>query len=316
MINRQVMPKADKQPNLLEHLSNGLSVVLAEPWLILPPVILDVLYLTVPSISAKPLAGKIADRADDRGGHAATFARWLDKQPAWDITRLPAQLNQSVVDGVGGSHVYRPFAEHSSAIGAWAVLPAALTSVVIGVIAFVAFALWLARAAGFLEGNDGGFRALLIDRSIKGLAFVGFGVIVFAVLIAVMTAPLAFLGADGISGNSLIVTLSLIAMCLQVVTMFSAEAIILDGLWPIAAIRASANVVFRSFWSALALLIISFAISPGIFSLWKSLSANAGGLAIAIVLNGIVFASLELAYLGFYQSRSEVTPLHSQPSRG
>lgn len=124
-----------------------------------------------------------------------------------------------------------------------------------------------------------------------------------ALLSAVMIVPGILLAAGGMSTDTIVGLVSLVGFVILVVTMFVPEAIMIDGAGPVAAIRASATVVFRFFWQSAAFFAVSLMISPGLLSIWEHIAGNPVGLGIAIILNAAMVTSLSLASLAFYRAR-------------
>ena len=151
---------------------------------------------------------------------------------------------------------------------------------------------------------------LIIDRWGKVLATTVVLTLVIGAISALFIVPGAVLSAGGMSTDTIVGLFAMVGFVVLVITMFVPESIVIDGSGPVAAIRASAHVVFRFFWQSAAFFAVSMLISPGLLSIWERIAGDPGGLGIAIVLNAVMVTSLSLASLAFYRARFDgVAPI-------
>jgi hypothetical protein len=211
---------------------------------------------------------------------------------------------------MGQDTYYRPFdrlAWNPSSLG---VVAASIGMILIGSVIFTIYITMLASRTRMIRANSLPPMRLLLDRWVKMLGLFGLLIGVIASLSAVMIVPAAILAAGGVSATTMAGLAWLVGSIALVVTMFAPEAIVIDGASPIAAVRASAQVVFRFFWQSAAFFAVSLMISPGLLSIWERIAGDPVGLGIAIVLNAAMVTSLSLASLAFYRARFDgVAPL-------
>ena len=305
MSSRVSVSKTDPRPGILDHLSDGMSLVIALPFLALIPILLDALLWLVPTLSGKSLsrwAG--AELQFSNSSVLDQFGTWLARHGDWDITRGLAVLLPSVIDGVSSDKLYAPFDVDSVSISTALAAFAITASILFGALLFVAFETWLATSAELLHLNrDQAISAIL--RSWGRIVL--FGLIMAGVVVtvsAVMILPSLLTDTTVVGPDTTIGFLSLIGLILLIATMFVPEAIVLDSAGPIQAIRSSLHVVSGNFLQSIGFFLVSLMISPGLLSIWERITFHPAGLILAIVLNAAMVTSLALASLGFYQVRS------------
>jgi hypothetical protein len=311
MVERTTVSQTNRPPGILEHLSDGMSHVLAYPQLVLVPVLLDLYLLFGARISAESLTTRLGNWFAGRNGqNALDVGTWFRDRGDWDVSRLLALLMPSVLDGMSQDKYYRPFdrvAWNPSSLG---VVGAGIGMVMIGSVIFTVYLVMLASRTRMIRAKPLPTLRLLIDRWGKLLAFFALLIGAIAAVSAVMVVPGAVLAAGGMSASTIVGLVSLAGFVTLIITMFVPEAIVIDGVGPIAAIRASALVVFRFFWQSAAFFAVSLMISPGLLSIWERIAGDPVGLGIAIVLNAAMVTSLSLASLAFYRARFDgVAPL-------
>jgi hypothetical protein len=311
MVERTTVSQPNRPPGILEHVSDGMSDVLAYPQLVLIPVLLDLYLLFGARISAGSLTSRLGDWFAGRSGQNALDAgKWVRDLGDWDVSRLLALLMPSVLDGMGQDTYYRPFDRLAWSPSSLGVVAASIGMILIGSVIFTIYITMLASRTRMIRANSLPPMRLLLDRWVKMLGLFGLLIGVIASLSAVMIVPAAILAAGGVSATTMAGLAWLVGSIALVVTMFAPEAIVIDGASPIAAVRASAQVVFRFFWQSAAFFAVSLMISPGLLSIWERIAGDPVGLGIAIVLNAAMVTSLSLASLAFYRARFDgVAPL-------
>ncbi len=147
MSSRVSVSKTDPRPGILDHLSDGMSLVLAVPILALIPILLDALLWLVPTLSGQSLSRWAGTELQFSSSSVLDqFGGWLTRQGDWDITRGLALLLPSVIDGVSTDKMYAPLNMDLISPGTILAATAITVSVLIGALLFVAFETWLATS--------------------------------------------------------------------------------------------------------------------------------------------------------------------------
>lgn len=304
MVEQTTRSESHRPPGILEHLSDGMSLVLAVPSLIALPILVDLYLLLGMRISSAALTSRLGNWFVNRNDQTSIdIGEWIRDLGSWDSARLLALLMPSVLDGMPQDQLYRPFERATWSPSSLVVGAVCCVVVLVGLAIFVTYLTMLARHAELIRTRPMPMLHLLFDRWAKALGFAALFALVLSAILGALILPSAVLAAGGMSTESIVGLLSLVGLGILIVTMFVPEAIVIDGAGPITAVRASATVVFRFFWQSVAFFAVSLMISPGLLSIWEQIAGDAAGLGIAIVLNAIMVTSLSLASLAFYRAR-------------
>jgi hypothetical protein len=311
MLERTTISQPDRPPGILEHLSEGMSLVLAFPQLIAIPLLLDIYLLIGARISPAAMTTRLGDWLVGRNGaNSVDAGEWVRGLGNWDMSRLLAFLMPSVMDGMKQDAIYRPFDRIAWLPSLPTAIATSLGLLLVGSFIFTAYLVLLATQADMIRTESRSTMRLIIDRWGKVLATTVVLTLVIGAISGLLIVPGAFLSAGGMSTDTIVGLFALVGFVVLVITMFVPESIVIDGSGPVEAIRASAHVVFRFFWQSAAFFAVSMLISPGLLSIGERIAGDPGGLGIAIVLNAVMVTSLSLASLAFYRARFDgVAPI-------
>ena len=311
MVERTTTTESIRPPGILEHLSDGMSLVLDFPRLLVLPILIDLYLLLGLRISSESLTTRLGEWFIGRGGQASVdTGEWIKDLGGWDASRLTAVLMPSVIDGAEQDGLFRPFDRLAWEPTSLAVLVVAVALALVGTGLFTTFMTMLATRARMIRTRPLPTAQLILDRWIKLLGFVALLIAAVASLSALLLIPGAVLSTEGLSAETVVGVLSTVGLAVLVLTMFVPEAIVIDGAGPITALRSSATVVIRFFWQSAAFFVVSLMISPGLISIWDRIAGDPVGLAVAVALNALMVTSLALASLAFYRARFDgVAPL-------
>lgn len=311
MLERTTISQPDRPPGILEHLSEGMSLVLAFPQLIAIPVLLDIYLLIGARIAPTAMTTRLGDWLVGRNGaNSVDAGEWVRGLGNWDMSRLLAFLMPSVMDGMKQDAIYRPFDRIAWSPSLPAAIATSLGLLLVGSFVFTAYLVLLATQADLIRTESRSTMRLIIDRWGKVLATTMVLTLVIGTISGLLIVPGAVLSAGGMSTDTIVGLFALVGFVVLVVTMFVPESIVIDGSGPVEAMRASAHVVFRFFWQSAAFFAVSMLISPGLLSIWERIAGDPGGLGLAIVLNAVMVTSLSLASLAFYRARFDgVAPI-------
>lgn len=306
---RGIAKKQKRPASVTEVIAAAADIVIAQPMLLIVPMLLDLYYLLgwriVPGSTFQRLQSAAADLGSSEGDQ---LARGIDGASTVDLTGAVAFVVPSFFAGATSDRVYRPVERATIAADNWGMLLLAVVAVVtVTMLAFGTFGLWIADT---VMKRDRGWRERVRLAPEIGGRFVLTLLLVVAV-IAVLCIPLvvALVGAAvlGFSLDGLALTVSLlIGLGLYILFYFAPDALLIDLVGPVDALRASSAVVRRNVWIALMFGIASLIISIGLASVFERAATNAPGLAIAIIANAFVGCVLWAASLLFYSERSRL----------
>ena len=110
MLEQTTITQPDRPPGILEHLSEGMSLVLVFPQLVAIPILLDLYLLLGARISPDAMTSRLGNWfTGNNGANSADAGEWVRGLGDWDMSRLLAFLMPSVLDGIKQSAIYRPF---------------------------------------------------------------------------------------------------------------------------------------------------------------------------------------------------------------
>jgi hypothetical protein len=304
MLERTTISQPNRPPGILEHLSEGMSLALALPQLVALPLLLDLYLLLGARISPESMTSRLGGWFTGRNGANSTdVGEWVRGLGDWDMSRLLAFLMPSVLDGIKQGAIYRPFDRVSWDPPMPLAIIVGIGLLLVGSFIFTAYLVLLASRGEMIRTKPLPAKRLMLNRWGKVLAATAVLALMIAAISAMLIVPGIVLAAGGVSTDTMVGLFGLATFIVLFVTMFVPESIVIDGSGPVAAIRASAHVVFRFFWQSAAFFAVSMLISPGLLSIWERIAGDPGGLGFAIVLNAVMVTSLSLASLAFYRAR-------------
>jgi len=155
---------------------------------------------------------------------------------------------------------------------------------------------WLRTAGRFALGVLV-YVGLLLGAAVTiGLPFL------LAVVLIGMLGPEAAL----LTGLLLGVLLQMLVFWLYLYCGFAIEALLLDEVGPLRAIRRSFGMVRRHFWGALGLIVLAFIITQGTRVIWSSVGNSVAGLLGGTLGTAYIGGGLAAARMIFYFERSRL----------
>lgn len=290
---------------VIDAIAEGHFTVARRPYLLLPPVGLDLLFWFVDRVSAASLAElllRLPPRFLALGGVEATRLAGLRDE---DLLSLLSVGMTSLLPALEPGDVARPWGQGTFDPGhpAFVILGAALC----GALGLLWLALYLSGLAGALRDDAAAPRALARGVARTWLRLVGLvGVVTGAV--ALLGLPFlvlaAALGLAGINPAPLAPVLLVPFAILYAHLALAPEAITFDRVGPLEGMRRSMLVARRDFGAVLRLLAVSSVILFGFPYGWRLLTPNPAGVPLAIVGNAFIVTGLATAAMLFYQDRA------------
>lgn len=316
---------------VLQSIADGLSLVLARPYLLLLPLLVDLVIWLSAQISVLPLTDALQTMMRDYGGAngpeaADELARIGDVATLNDLAGffipsifagLPKEtpinwfvsfLAPAVSAGIDRDNIFHgygngPFAmwmpPHSAAVVTMA------AGIFIGATALLA--IFRVPIAHTIRGSRASlgetFREIVRSWiNIVGLVMLGIG----AVLILLIPLTMLFV-LTLIFGASLAVFLVFIAVAVlgmvAVSLLFVVDAMILLRTGPIDAIRASYLVTRGRFGECFRFAMTTVLIQTGLLHVWNTVIDTPPGIAIALIGNAFFGASIAAASMIFFSDR-------------
>lgn len=312
--------KSETIPKLgvIDSISAGFRVVGRFPWLVVFPIVLDVVLWLGPRLSLRPLVPlalallQLPPNATLPPNYAEMMASSRDMlTQLGDSYNLGTVLANSLL-GVPSVAAGQGDLPAMAGLGGRIELPtvgAALGwGVLLGIVGIFLGALYLVLIGQVLRTGKFAGPGFLACYGRATLRLLGLALLVVVALLllilpmAFMTGLLTLLG--GGLGTLLALMLIVIAgWWIRLALTFTVEAIVLDEVGVRSAIYRSINVALRNFWSTAGLIILISLITTGFGLVWTRLVTIPFGIPLSIVLNAVIGTGLIISPFLFYHNR-------------
>lgn len=293
-------------PGVIDFIADGLSLALARPLLLLIPMLLDLYYWVGWRVSISSLTGPIQRWLLDMDTtESADMANRLETVGRSDIMSILSLFVPSLLGGVGRDGIYNLGARPSFAPGAWWFDLLLIAAVFLGAtLLMMVYSMPLADAA--LERSRS-FGALARSVVHAWMRFVGLLVVAGGVLLLLLGPVLvaaAVLLIVGVNAQPLIALASLVfGIFAYLILVMAWDAIAVDEIGPLNAIRNGYRIVRAQFWPTVGLVGAWLLIVVGLSQVWLEIADSAPGLLIAVIANSFFASGLAMASMLFYAHR-------------
>lgn len=304
--------RADELPGVIDTIGLAYVRLLARPWIILGPILLDLYLWLGLKITAGPLVLKIADAVQpiERIGESA--ADLIKGQEQYNLTellsfelftvRMPTFFPSLVSDESLRLAAWHP----EITDGPWWLL-AALTPLLL-------FAGYIAGSAYLLAVGDVSrdiaprldIRSTLVTSYRLVLWLLASAGLLFLIVWPLIVAQGAFVYAGSGTINILIYLMFFPAGIGFVLFFFSVFAIVLDGATAAQALQSSYRVVRTNGWQSLAFIVSFMTVTGGVPFFWRLLATVPPGTLIAIIGNAFVSTGMIVAGMIYYEDRAAI----------
>lgn len=299
--------KRPAPPGVFATIAVAVSALIVAPWPALLPAAFDAWLWQGPRLSPAAVADPVARFLGRVPGvdpaTAQEIAGWGERG---DLTALAGLFLPSLLAGADAAGFAALGTRPAVAVGAAPAGLLALVLLVLGVAGVMAFKTLLARvmAGSSLRGREVGGAVLRNAVRYAGVLLLGLGLaLAVAVALGVIAALAGLAGIDLLPLLTLLVSAAVMAGA--VLVAFVAEAIVVAGAGPVAAVRLSARVVSTNLLPTLGLLLATWLALFSLPQLLAPIGGNPVGLALAILVHAFVVAALALARLQFFSDRFE-----------
>lgn len=335
----------DGSTGILEAIASGFSEVLAKPYLIIVPLVLDLVLWLGLQISIKPFTEPFARLMQDDGGAngpeaakevlalgnhvhlnelAALFVpsifAGLSKENIlnWLVTFLAPPLAQ----GVDRNNIFSGFADGPFAIWSpphwFAVVTIGALLFILATFVLVLFRVPVARAVASRKGSA---KHLIREMAWAWIRLVGLlvltGIAMIGILVPILIVAVILL-VLGIN-IAIVIALALFTVggMAAIYSFFVLDAMLLLQIGPIDAIRTSFSLVRGRFGECFRFAMICVLIQSGILHVWQVLIENPPGFVIALLANAFIGTGIAAATMIFFADRFRLIdhPAHPHPKR-
>lgn len=317
---------------VLETIAAGLSLVIARPYLLVFPLVIDlVLWLGV-QVSARslfdPLRRLMLEQGGENGPLAAEqlaiiserfrvndMAAWFTPSIFGGLPRdsllngIVSILAPPVARGVERDNLYESWRPGLFSLWNpeqwWTVIGAMVVVFAIATVLVVIYRVPIARS---VRQSDGARQHVLLECLLAWTRLIAILLLTagaLAVLIApalLGTAILLLMGLNiaGVVSVGLFVFGGLASMY----TLFTLDAMFLERTGPLKSIARSFDVVRANFGSTTRFALASLVLATGSLQVWSVITQNAPGIIIALIGNAVLGTGLTTASMMFFQDRA------------
>lgn len=299
-------------PGVIDTIGLGYASLALRPLIVLPPILLDLYLWLGLRVTARPLTLEVAswirNEGDDGGAIAEDIQRFERSNvleflslrlPTFRMPTLVPNLTSSRLDQIGGTI-------DVGSLPWWLVILVAIMALLVGL---VFGAGWLIAVACVVAGI-GSLRDAISPRVAltRALAMTGWLAVLIGMFLLVSSPFIAgaiagiMSGYDGI--GLFFFVLLFPAAWGYLFFYFSIQAIVVDRIGPLGALRASYKVVRSYFWQSMGFIALSLTITTGIPFALRVFTTNAVGLLLAIIGNAFIASGMIAAAMLFYRDRA------------
>lgn len=323
--------QAQAKLGVIDSLSLGFNIVSRHLWLILLPVLLDLVLWFGPWLSIRPLVSRFLpllqtppDTPEEVRQIMALSQQVLEQiGEHWNllsllargVVKLPSFIADQLMPVPGGHPIVSvEVASFAAALG-WMLL-LGLAGTFLGGLYLTLIADQLQRLQskeGGQENEAGADHGFLYRLGLTWLRLILLALLLLGGMLFIIV-PLSLLGGVmslihpslALSGMSLLsVVIGWIVIWVGFILYFVTDAIVLDGVGVLQAIWRSANVVQRNLWPTLGLVLLSYVIGTGFTFIWDRIGSTAWGTVVGILGTAYIGAGLSAAGLAFYADRRQ-----------
>ena len=301
MQQRPVQEKSDARPRVVDVIAEGLSLIVTRPWLMLVPILLDVVIWLGVKIEPSALINELIDLVDD-----STIADTEDvistMQDLGDsnMTQLAALFVPSMLSGGGDADIYQLFDQRIWTPGAGAVVLVGFGLVFVASLLAMVYTVPIANAIIGRKLSIGGNVALIVRAWARMIAFI---VLCLGALMAIIvpTAIMSVIFAPLLPLVTSILMIGAIAALLFFYFVF--DAIVIADVGPLKAVRMSVEIVRRNMRAVLGLVLASLLLTTGIPEIVSGMLGSLPGLVLAVLLQAVIATGATAASMFFFVDR-------------
>jgi hypothetical protein len=310
-----------QRPGVIDTISAGFGTVNKRLWLIIIPILLDLILWLGPKISIAPLVNRALD-----GYHRLLIesSAQIPSQEQVTLEQIEGvyRQTQEVVEPIGQVNLVGVLAwqlpslmktampENSAAMGVESGFMLVLLLLGLGLASLFGVCIYLGAIAQFVKGDhfDLGFFLRRIGLNwARLLLFFVLLLFPLGLLVPIGVFLLGVVGLGNVGVASLLGGLSLgVALWLMLYLFFVKSAIFVGDVSPLWAIWHSFNLVRHNLWSALGLFLLINIVTWGMAIAWGLIVGHPLGAVVAITGNAYVVTGLAAATMIYYRDRYDL----------
>jgi hypothetical protein len=297
----------EQTPGVIETVGNAFVLLNKRPYLLIPPVLLDVFLWLGARLSIKPLTDALVNATK---GSPSIDSKTIDQLHAigssYNLFELLGVSTPTFVTRIGADTIAGASRSTIEDLHWWVILLAGFGLLIAGLALGMAYLTLL----GFLVRDEGvtvvSYGAVTLKNVVRTYAFflllIGLALLILFPLLLLSSVLLAF-GISILPVVTLVVGLAV--MWAYVLLYFARDAIVISQAGPAKAIYLSYNVVRANFWPCVGLIAVSFILRIGTPLALVAFTRTPWGVPLAFILHAYVLTGVAVAALLFYRDRAK-----------
>ncbi|HET7035267.1 MAG TPA: hypothetical protein VFI42_06240 [Thermomicrobiaceae bacterium] len=300
-------PGAPAEPaGIIDTIGQAFALLVGRPYLIWPPVLLDLFLWLGVHLSARPLTDVLQQWIrGSSAGNETTLRQLQNLGQHYNVFELFGVAMPSLVQGLGTE----PTA---------GVAPTWIAGLSWGWLALVAAGLLVLGAAvgmayltiiGYLVGLEAIRPAPFVRaaarnvRNLIGFVLVTVGIVILLALpVLTLTIALLVLGINVLPFAEFVITVGV--LCLVLLLYFGQDAIVISDAGPMRAVYLSYNVVRRNFWPTVGFALVSTIVGSGVPLAMSVFTHSPWSMPFALVGHAFIATGMLAASMLFYRERA------------
>lgn len=289
--------------NVIDTLTAGFSAANKRLWIIAIPIVVDLFLWLGPKLVAGPsLAGLVETNLPPQYvGYGSGVQQLVAGFNLFSVLVLYVPSLIVRMDSIGPLASSAPVAPVDS-LGLFM-----LAGVAIGLAGLFLGCIYLGFVAQLVRDGKTNIQQLAAavlrywSRVVLFLLLVAGALAVSAIPLGIAYLILASISPTAGEFLALLVQIAIIWMVVYL--YFAVQAVLLNDVGPIQAMRFSVMVISRNFWASITFMGITFLVTVGLPIVWEFIAANPAGLLLGIVGNAYIGTGLAVAGFLFYRDR-------------
>ncbi len=299
-----------EKPGVIDTIGLGYSYLIAYPYVIIIPILLDLYLWLGLRITSDPAIVKVASWIQQLSSDGDDNSGFLDRFNDTNIFELASlQLFTfrvptfvPLVSELGDvrTQAWDPAIESAPW---WLVIVTVLIMLTLSLMIGSSYLTWMAGTLADPESTPN-FRSV-VSNGLQILAWVGLLIALFMLISSPVILTIIGIQIAGLPQASFVALLFIFPIAFGFVFFFfSVYAIVVDRLSAVASLRASYQVVRNNFVQTLGFIAAFFLVTSGFPYFWRLIISNPAGALIAIIGNAFVASGMVASAMVFYRDRA------------
>lgn len=305
-------PESPPAPGVVDTIGLGFSQLLARPFVVALPVLVDLYLWLGLRLPAEPLMLKLAGWVRDRGSLGAEAAELLEGLQSFNLfelasLRLPVLRLPTLIPLIAEPASLAPDGWNAeiASLPWWAAPVVGLALLTIG---FLVGAVYLYLISAVAAGQPPAFAWREWLRIARELAvwIIAAALLLFLAVLPLIALQIGFLAA-GFGSSPLLLFLMLFPVAWGfIMFFFSAQAIVVDEMTAMQSFRSSYQVVRRYLGQSAGFIAAFLLVTGGFPLLWRLMLNQPAGVVIAMIGNAFIASGMVSAAMLFYRDRARL----------